>query len=277
MSVLYLVATPIGNLADISLHAIKIMQEVDAILVEDKRQSLKLFKHYDITTPMLNYHEHTDEKQHQLIIQKLQQGQKLALISDAGTPLISDPGYKLVRQLHELNIAVVPIAGACAAIAALSASGLPTDSFCFEGFLPAKSKARQDELQNLVEETRTMIFYEAPHRILATLADVVEIFGGQRQVCLARELTKTFETIKQLPSMQMLEWVKLDANQQKGEIVLMIAGCSKSIQQSDLSSAAQMLAGQLVKELPPKTASKIVAEHYQCSKKLVYEYILSLK
>lgn len=277
MSVLYLVATPIGNLADISLHAIKVMQEVDAILVEDKRQSLKLFKHYDITTPMLNYHEHTDEKQHQLIVQRLQQGQKLALISDAGTPLISDPGFKLVKQLHELDIAVVPVVGACAAVAALSASGLPTDSFCFEGFLPAKAKARTDKLQSLVKEHRTMVFYEAPHRIVASLAAMVEVFGESRQVCLARELTKTFETIKQLPVKLMLDWVEADANQQKGEIVLVVQGCEKTVEQESLPDGAQQLARQLMLELPPKKASKIIAEHYQCSKKLVYEYILGLK
>lgn len=275
---LYIVATPIGNLADITLRAIDTLKKVDIIAVEDTRHSAFLLQQYGITTPMVAYHEHSGDGQTDKLFALLEDGKSIALISDAGTPLISDPGYKLVQKIHQMNGLVVPIPGASAVLSALCASGLATDQFTFIGFLPAKSKARQDTLSLLVEKTETLIIYEAPHRILATLADLSLIFGAERRITLARELTKTFETIRQLSMQQMLEWVAADANQQRGEIVLIVEGAPHKLAfDHALSAEVKHLSQQLLSELPPKTISKIVAAHYDVPKKLVYDYVLSLK
>lgn len=275
-STLYIVATPIGNLDDFSQRAIATLQQVDYVFAEDTRHSGRLLQHYAITTPMQAYHEFSDDAQIEKLFRLLEQGKNVALISDAGTPLISDPGYRLVKQAHEQNICVVPIPGACAAIAALSVAGLATDRFSFEGFLPQKSKARRDNLHALLTEPRTMVFYETPHRIVECLNDMLAVFGPDRPICLARELSKTFETIKLLPLGAMCEFVQADSNQQRGEFVLVLEG-EKKQKAEQLGAEAERLAGLLKDELSPNTLSKIVAEYCAVPKKAVYEYILSLK
>lgn len=273
---LYIVATPIGHLDDISHRAVQVLAAVDYIAAEDTRHSARLLQHYAIQTPMLAYHEHAGEAQAEKLLTLLQQGKSIALISDAGTPLISDPGYRLVKDAHALGITVVPVPGASAVIAALSVCGLATDHFSFEGFLPAKAKARQDVLNSLATAERTLVFYEAPHRIVECLENMCASFGEGRRICLARELTKTFETIRQLPLVEMLAWVVEDANQQRGEIVLIVEG-AKAVKAETITEEAQKLSALLLDALPPKQVSKIVAEYCQLPKKQVYEYLLSLK
>lgn len=275
-STLYIVATPIGNLEDISQRALTVLRQVDRIFAEDTRHSTKLLQHYAISTPMQAYHEFSSEAQTENVFQCLYQGKSVALISDAGTPLISDPGFRLVQRAHQEGITVVPIAGACAAVVALCSSGLPTDRFTFEGFLPAKTKARLDALQSLENELRTMVFYEAPHRLVESLTAMVEVFGEQRLITMARELSKTFETIKQAPLLEMLEWVRNDTNQQRGEIVLVLQG-KQVLAQESLNDEAKRLVALLLPELSPNRLSKVVAEYCQLPKKVVYDYILSLK
>ncbi len=273
---LYIVATPIGNLADISFRAIEILKSVDYIAAEDTRHSAYLLQHYAINTPMLAYHEHSGESQTEKVIGLLEAGKSIALISDAGTPLISDPGYRLVERAQKLNLTVIPIPGPSAIITALCASGLPTDHFSFQGFLPAKQKARIDHLTSLSQDGQTLIFYEAPHRIMQCINDMYDVFGPDRKVTLARELTKTFETIKLKNLADMKSWIAADTDQQRGEIVLIVEGAT-SIKQTTISLAALALVNLLLNELPPKQVSKIVAEHYMIPKKDVYEYVLSLK
>lgn len=221
---LYVVATPLGNLQDMSFRAIEILQTVNCIAAEDTRHSFSLLKHFSIKTPMVSLHEHNERERAVILLDRLTQGESIALISDAGTPLISDPGYFIVREARALGISVVPIPGSCAAIAAISAAGLPTDRFVFEGFLPNKTKSRKERLDALTKESRTMIFYEAPHRILGLLRDLQRHFGHERTCVLARELTKVFETIHSATLGEMVSWVENDENQQRGEMVLMLEG-----------------------------------------------------
>ena len=221
---LYVVATPIGNLADMSQRAVDVLAQVDRIAAEDTRRSGRLLQHFSITTPMLALHEHNERDLAPRLVEQLQQGESLAVISDAGTPLISDPGYNLVRLAHEAGVSVVPIPGASALICALSASGLPTDRFVFEGFLPAKAVSRRARLEALRSETRTLIFYESSHRLVECLHDMQVVFGVDRYVVLARELTKQFETLHGDGVRNLLHWVQDDPNQQKGEMVLLVQG-----------------------------------------------------
>lgn len=232
--VLYIVATPIGNLADISRRALEVLQRVDLIAAEDTRHSRKLLSHYGINTPMMALHEHNEREQANEIVNSVSNGKSVALISDAGTPLISDPGYYLTRLAHEAGIRVVPIPGPSALIAALSASGMPTDRFVFEGFLPSRATARDDYLQQLSTEPRTMVFYEAPHRLLETVTAICNQFGANRNMVLARELTKTYETIRQASCEEMLNWLNANAQQQKGESVLIVEGKAEDSQQDQL-------------------------------------------
>ncbi|MFT5889335.1 MAG: 16S rRNA (cytidine1402-2'-O)-methyltransferase [Zhongshania sp.] len=221
---LYVVATPIGNLSDMVPRAIEVLQTVALIAAEDTRRSRPLMTHFDIRTPLIAYHDHSNDASLQRLLGHLRDGKDLALISDAGTPLVSDPGYKLVDMALTEGFKVVPVPGACAVIAALSVAGLPSDRFIFEGFLPAKQHARFEAFKALQRERRTMIFYEAPHRIKDSLQDVVAAMGPERVVVLAREITKLYETVKRLPAGEMLEWVSGDSNQQRGECVLLVAG-----------------------------------------------------
>ncbi len=269
---LYVVATPIGNLGDMTPRAVEVLQEVDRIAAEDTRHSAGLMRHFAITTPMLSLHEHNERQKVEALLQRLGDGENLALISDAGTPLISDPGYILVREAQRAGFRVVPIPGASALIAALSVSGLPTDRFSFEGFLPAKGGARRKMLESLRQERRTMAFYESPHRILDSLTDMVAAFGDARQAVIARELTKTFETIRHAALGDLFTWVNNDANQQKGEFVILVHGCEEA--KEGLNPEAKRIASLLADELPLKQAASLAADISGEKKNALYKFLL---
>lgn len=270
-SALYVVATPIGNLGDMVPRAVETLQTVAVIAAEDTRHSSRLLEHFHIRTPLVAYHDHSDRLATQRLIDRLLAGESVALISDAGTPLVSDPGYQLVAAAREAGIRVVPIPGACALIAALSASGLPSDRFAFEGFLPAKHGARETRLAAIKQETGTLIFYEAPHRILECLQHMAEVFGAEREAVVARELSKTFETFLSGSLAELMERVAADKNQQRGEIVLLVRGAPKQLEQS-LSPDAMRIMQLLAAELPPKKASALVEQIAGVKKKLVYQW-----
>lgn len=272
---LYIVATPIGNLDDITLRAIDTLKRVDLIAAEDTRHSGLLLQHLGIKARLYSLHDHNEQEKAQVLIEKLQAGISIALISDAGTPLINDPGYHLVKACRENGIKVVPIPGACAAIAALSVAGLPSDKFIYEGFLPAKSKARQDSLASLITEPRTMIFYESTHRLLETLKDMQTIFGANKQIVLAKELTKTWETIVSFPVNELIDWLNQDVSRQKGEFVLIVAGYIES--NKDIDPKAINTLKLLQKELPLKKAAAITAEIYGLKKNQLYQIGLNLE
>ena len=273
---LYIVATPIGNLADMVPRAIEVLQCADLVAAEDTRHSQRLFSHFAIDTPLMAYHDHSDDKRTGQILQRLEQGQTVALISDAGTPLISDPGYRLVREARARGIRVVPVPGACAFVAALSAAGLPSDRFSFEGFLPAKPGAREKALQELVADTRTLVFYEAPHRVLETLEAMAQVFGDAREAVIARELTKAFETIHLAPLAELADWVRADGNQQRGEIVLLVRGAERR-QDTTLDAEAERVMKLLLAELPPKRAAALAADITGVNKKALYNWSLAQK
>jgi 16S rRNA (cytidine1402-2'-O)-methyltransferase len=272
---LYIVATPIGNLGDMGQRAIEILRGVDLIAAEDTRHSQRLMQHFAIDTRLMAYHDHSDARAQKRIEGTLADGGSVALISDAGTPLISDPGFRLVRDMQGLGFAVHPVPGPCAAIAALSVAGLPTDRFLFEGFLSAKAGARSKRLAELAAGTVTLVFYEAPHRVRDTLAAMVEAFGEEREIVLAREITKTFETLHRDSLAGMLAFVEADSNQQKGEIVLVVAADAGVDASLDAESAR--LLERLSQELPAKKAAAIVAEHTGLRKKDLYNYLLNHK
>jgi 16S rRNA (cytidine1402-2'-O)-methyltransferase len=272
---LYIVATPIGNLGDISQRAIDILSQVDVIACEDTRHTQRLLTAHTIKNKTLSLHDHNERQRQDQIALMLQDGKSIALVSDAGTPLISDPGFHLVRHCRQLGLSVSPVPGPCAAIAALSCAGLPTDRFTFEGFLPSKSGARQVKLNALSEEPRTMVFYDAPRRAIDTISDIVKTLGGQRYVVIARELTKTFETIYSDSAENLLTWLSQDSNQLKGEMVLIIEG-HKSLT-DDIPSQVVATLKLLVDELPPKKACAIAAQIYGVKKNTLYELALSLK
>ncbi|HAS6348231.1 16S rRNA (cytidine(1402)-2'-O)-methyltransferase [Vibrio sp. IRLE0018] len=268
---LYIVPTPIGNLGDITQRAIEILSSVDMIAAEDTRHTGKLLSHFNISTKTFALHDHNEQQKAQVLVDKLLSGQNIALVSDAGTPLISDPGYHLVTQCRQAGVKVVPLPGACAVITALSASGLPSDRFSFEGFLPPKSKGRKDKFLEIAKVERTCIFYESPHRIVDSLHDMLEILGPDREVVLARELTKTFETIQGMRLSALVEWVQSDDNQQKGEMVLLIHGYRDSAEESLPEEALRSLAI-LTKELPLKKAAALAAEIYNLKKNALYKW-----
>ncbi|MCX8661406.1 16S rRNA (cytidine(1402)-2'-O)-methyltransferase [Gilliamella sp. B2772] len=272
---LYIVATPIGNLDDITLRAINTLKQVDLIAAEDTRHSGLLLQHLGIKAKLFALHDHNEQEKSQLLIEKLKSGLSIALISDAGTPLINDPGYHLVKACRENNINVVPIPGACAAIAALSVAGLPSDRFSYEGFLPAKTKARQDYLTTLIDEPRTMIFYESTHRLLDTLHDMQTIWGSDRQIVLAKELTKTWETIVHFSIKDLIEWLEEDSNRQKGEFVLIAEGVSKTDDVIDAKAINTLKL--LLNELPLKKAAAITAEIYGLKKNQLYQLGLAFQ
>lgn len=268
---LYIVPTPIGNLGDITHRAIEVLSTVDLIAAEDTRHTGKLLSHFNIQTKTFALHDHNEQQKAQVLVDKLLAGQNIALVSDAGTPLISDPGYHLVSQCRQAGVKVVPLPGPCAVITALSASGLPSDRFSFEGFLPAKSKGRKDKLLEIAKVERTCIFYESPHRIIDSLHDMLEILGPNREVVLARELTKTFETIQGMPLGELVDWVKSDENQQKGEMALLIHGYRDSAEDGLPEEALRALTI-LLKELPLKRAAAMVAEIYNVKKNALYKW-----
>ncbi|WP_226066926.1 16S rRNA (cytidine(1402)-2'-O)-methyltransferase [Dickeya zeae] len=269
-STLYIVPTPIGNLADITQRALAVLQQVDLIAAEDTRHTGLLLQHFAINARLFALHDHNEQQKAEQLLARLQQGMSIALVSDAGTPLINDPGYHLVRRCREAGVRVVPLPGPCAAITALSAAGLPSDRFCYEGFLPAKTKARKDTLRDLQEEARTLIFYESTHRLLDSLQDMVEVWGADRYVVLARELTKTWESLYGAPVGELLAWVREDENRRKGEMVLIVEGHQPD---EDALPAAVLRTLQLLRaELPLKKAAALAAEIHGVKKNALYRY-----
>ena len=267
---LWIVATPIGNLDDISVRAREVLCAVDLIAAEDTRHSAALLRHIGSTVRTFALHEHNERAASDQLVERMREGAQIALISDAGTPLISDPGFRLVRAAREAGVVVSPVPGACAAIAALSVAGLPSDRFVFEGFLPAKSAARRAHLETVQAETRTLIFYESSHRIDETLNDALAVFGGERRAALARELTKLFETVLDGTLAELAARVAADADQRRGEFVLLVAGAAEDV------DAARLLEGQRVfdllrRELPPSRAAKVAAEITGAPRKALYE------
>lgn len=273
---LYIVPTPIGNLGDMTVRAIETLKMVDTILCEDTRHSRPLLQHFGIEKPLLAYHEHNERDSLAKITELLAQGKNLALISDAGTPLISDPGFVLVRELRAHGYEVVALPGACALIAALSASGLPTDKFRFEGFLPAKTKARQDQLHALSTETCTLIFYESTHRIIDMLNDVQAVMS-ERDIVLAKELTKSFEAIISGKASDILAWLNEDVARQKGEFVVLIHGKNSAEHSEKAQVESEKLLTVLLKELPLKQAVKIAVEISGKNKNELYDLALCLQ
>ena len=273
---LYVVATPIGNLEDMAPRAVRVLSEVDLIAAEDTRHSGKLLRHFGIGTKTEAIHEHNERSQVPRLIEILKGGKSIAFITDAGTPLVSDPGYHLVRAARQAGIRVTPVPGACAAIAALSAAGLPSDRFVFEGFPPAKSAARRAVFEKLCDEGRTLIFYESPHRILESLKDMSEVFGDGREAVLARELTKQFETLHSGTLAELLEWVGRDANQQLGEFVILIHGVPR-VERESMDEEAERVLKILLDELPVRQAAALAAKITGLKKNKLYEYALSLK
>jgi 16S rRNA (cytidine1402-2'-O)-methyltransferase len=272
---LYIVATPIGNLGDMVPRAIETLQSVSAIACEDTRHSKKLLDHFRIDKPLVAYHDHSDKTSSYKILKRLASGQDIALISDAGTPLISDPGYRLVLAAREQGFAVVPIPGACAAIAALSVAGLPTDKFRFIGFLPAKSSQRIKSFEQLKGVDETMVFYEAPHRILECLKDAIAVFGGAHIGFIAREITKTFETYLYGTLAELFVKVETDSNQQRGEIVLVLG--ASEITTTATSVDDERLLRLLLTELPAAKAAALAAKITGGDKKQFYQMALAQK
>ncbi|MGP4971435.1 16S rRNA (cytidine(1402)-2'-O)-methyltransferase [Psychrobacter aquimaris] len=310
---LYIVATPIGNLSDMTPHAIDVLKQVAIIACEDTRTSGKLLSHFGIDTKgskaddekdsespntknntdnnvteadtatkqkghnkLWAYHEHNSAIQTPKIIEMIEQGHSVALISDAGTPLISDPGYQLVQAAHAAGVRVSPIIGASAAIAALSVAGLPSDRFSFIGFLPAKTHGRQKQLAALNSRTETLIFYEAPHRIITSLEDMAAVFGADREVTFCRELTKTFETVHKSTLGDLVEFVKADDNQQRGEIVVVVAGVNV-VQDADDISIHDKLLQRLLEDLSVKKAAALGADITGVKKNALYQRLLELQ
>ncbi|TNV19590.1 16S rRNA (cytidine(1402)-2'-O)-methyltransferase [Buttiauxella sp. B2] len=272
-STLYIVPTPIGNLGDITQRALSVLQSVDLIAAEDTRHTGLLLQHFAINARMFALHDHNEQQKSETLLAKLKEGQSIALVSDAGTPLINDPGYHLVRTCREAGIRVVPLPGPCAAIAALSAAGLPSDRFCYEGFLPAKSKGRRDALKAIEQEPRTLIFYESTHRLLDSLDDICAVLGESRYVVLARELTKTWESIHGAPIGELAAWVKEDENRRKGEMVLIVEGFKAPADDALPADALRTLA-LLQTELPLKKAAALAAEIHGVKKNALYKYAL---
>ncbi|AJJ21554.1 16S rRNA (cytidine(1402)-2'-O)-methyltransferase [Yersinia enterocolitica] len=272
-STLYVVPTPIGNLGDITHRALEVLKGVDLIAAEDTRHTGLLLQHFAINARLFALHDHNEQQKADHLLAKLQEGQSIALVSDAGTPLINDPGYHLVRRCREAGIRVVPLPGACAAITALSAAGLASDRFCYEGFLPAKTKGRKDTLQALIEEPRTLIFYESTHRLLESLQDMVTVLGPQRYVVLARELTKTWESIHGAPVGELLAWVQEEETRRRGEMVLIVEGHKVQVDDA-LPAAALRTLALLQKELPLKKAAALAAEIHGVKKNALYKYAL---
>lgn len=272
-STLYIVPTPIGNLGDITQRALSVLQSVDLIAAEDTRHTGLLLQHFAINARLFALHDHNEQQKSETLLAKLQEGQSIALVSDAGTPLINDPGYHLVRTCREAGIRVVPLPGPCAAITALSAAGLPSDRFCYEGFLPAKSKGRRDALKAIEQEPRTLIFYESTHRLLDSLDDICAVLGESRYVVLARELTKTWESIHGAPVGELAAWVKEDENRRKGEMVLIVEGFKVQSDDALPADALRTLA-LLQTELPLKKAAALAAEIHGVKKNALYKYAL---
>lgn len=272
---LYVVATPIGNLEDMSSRAREVLAAVDLIAAEDTRHSGTLLNHFGIKTPLISLHDHNEAERAEQLIPRLKAGESVALISDAGTPLISDPGFDLVRAARAVGIAVSPIPGASALVAALSVSGLSTDRFVFEGFLPAKSAARRERLQALAGETRTLVFYESVHRLQESLGDMAALLGPGRRAVLARELTKLHEGVREDTLEVLVRWAGEDPAAGKGEVVLMVAGAVPAAGEV-LEAEAERVLKVLLAELPVKQAATLAAEITGQKKNALYERALEI-
>ena len=268
---LYIVATPIGHLDDMSLRAIDVLRSVDLIAAEDTRHSAKLLNHFDVRTPLISYHDHSDTSDLESLLKRLRAGKAIALISDAGTPLVSDPGYKLVVACHQEQIPVVPIPGPSATIAALSAAGLPTDHFYFEGFLPSKPGQRENRLQALSAIEGTLIFFESPRRLAASVDAMHQVLGN-REAALCRELTKTHETIYRADLSKLHEFVLSDTNQQRGEMVILVRGFDPAT--VTLTPETSRLLARLADELPPRRAAAVVADITGLPARQLYQWLL---
>ncbi|WP_372982534.1 16S rRNA (cytidine(1402)-2'-O)-methyltransferase [Marinobacter sediminum] len=276
--VLYIVATPIGNLDDLSSRAVSVLNRVDVVAAEDTRHSGRLLQHLGLHKRLIALHDHNERDRAGSLLQELESGRSVALISDAGTPLISDPGYVLVREARSRGLKVSPIPGACALVAALSAAGLPTDRFLFVGFLPAKRSGRRAALEQQVRETATLVFYESPHRILDAVSDIAAVFGEEREIVLGRELTKTFETFYSGSVAEVLATLEADPHGTKGEFVVMIHGAEPVISDEDAGALdVDRLLKLLLPELPVKKVAKLVAELSGRPKNELYQRALELK
>ncbi|MFT4196379.1 MAG: 16S rRNA (cytidine(1402)-2'-O)-methyltransferase [Pseudoxanthomonas sp.] len=265
---LFVVATPIGNLADLSPRAQQVLRQVDAVCAEDTRHSRQLLAHFGIERPLVALHEHNEEAMAQKMVARLLAGEALALVSDAGTPLVSDPGFRLVRAARAAGVKVSPVPGPSALVAALSVAGLPSDRFAFEGFLPAKAGARRERLRALAGEPRTLVFYASAHRIAEALADLGEAFGGDRPAVLARELTKLFETVLDGTLADLQARVDADENQRKGEFVLVVQGSADD--ETAKIAEGRRVHALLKQHLPPSTAAKLAAEISGAPRKALY-------
>nr|WP_282103970.1 16S rRNA (cytidine(1402)-2'-O)-methyltransferase [Marinobacter alexandrii] len=276
--VLYIVATPIGNLDDLSARAVSVLNSVDVVAAEDTRHSGRLLQHLGLNKRLIALHDHNERDRAGSLLQELEAGRSVALISDAGTPLISDPGYVLVREARNRGLKVSPIPGACALVAALSAAGLPTDRFLFVGFLPAKRSGRRAALEQQVRETATLVFYESPHRILDAVSDIAAVFGEEREIVLGRELTKTFETFYSGSVAEVLAALEADPHGTKGEFVVMIRGAEPVASDDDAGTLdVDRLLKLLLPELPVKKVAKLVAELSGRPKNELYQRALELK
>ncbi len=273
-SALYVVPTPLGNLQDMSLRAIEVLKAVPWVAAEDTRHSQPLLRHFGSGARLLPAHQHNEEQAAQGVIDKLAAGEAVALVSDAGTPAVSDPGARIVARVREAGFKVVPLPGACAAVTALSASGLMAPHFLFYGFLPAKAGQRQKELEALAALPYTLVFYEAPHRVLESVEALAAAFGPERTIVFARELTKLFETIHACPLGEALEWLKADANRQRGEFVLLVEGAPED---ADDGAGERVLKLLLAEGLPVKQCAKLAAEITGASKNELYQKALALK
>lgn len=274
VSALYIVATPIGNVCDISIRALHVLSIVDAIACEDTRNTGHLLRRYDLHKPLIAAHEHNEREVADKIIARLQQGERIALVSDAGTPAVSDPGARIVDAVRAAGCTVIPLPGASASITALSASGFVNDQFYFAGFLPNKAKQRDTLLAQLSTQTATLIFYEAPHRITETIDALLAAFGPERHIVLAREITKMFETIHRCPLAEAPAWLAADAHRQKGEFVLIVEGATR---QEDDSTAHDHLLEILLAELPVKQAAQLAAQITGQKKNALYDRALQLR
>lgn len=275
-STLYVVATPIGNLGDITLRALEVLKDVDVIAAEDTRHTSGLLSHFGIVKKLIAVHEHNEYKSAQLLLERLQAGESIALVTDAGTPGISDPGAVVVDALHEAGVNVVPIPGASAVIAALSASGITENGFSFIGFLPASGSQRRKALESYKPLGHTLVFYEAPHRIVECVADMAKVLGGERRITIARELTKTFETIYRCALSDALAWMESDPNQQRGEFVLLVEAAPEK-EAAAVSEDAEHKLKLLLAELPLKQAVKLASEMTDAKKNDLYQLALTLK
>ena len=271
-----MVATPIGNLQDITLRALEILKSVDAIAAEDTRHTSGLLAHFAIQKKLIAVHEHNEHKSAEALLARLQAGESIALVTDAGTPGISDPGAVVVDVLREAGIGVVPIPGASAVIAALSASGITAPGFLFYGFLPASGSQRRKTLEDLKAQTATLVFYEAPHRVLESVADMAAILGGERRLTIARELTKAFETFHRCPLVEAFAWLEADTNQQRGEFVLLVE-VAPAVEAGPVSAEAERVLKLLLAELPLKQAVKLAADISGDKKNALYELALTYK